>query len=364
MGNLLNRAVETDTLADDEHWMAVALQAARNAAEQGEVPVGAVLLHRPDGAVATLVACSHNQPIARNDPTAHAEMLTLRQAATQLGNYRLDHCELYVTLEPCAMCAQAMLHARLRRVVFGATEPKTGAAGSVLNLFAVPQLNHHTKVKGGVLADACGALLSEFFQGRRKDAKRHATPLRDDALRTPDACFAPVWAAWSHWADRSRYCQALPALSQLRLHWLDLGPTDGNPPWLGLHGPEAWWPQLASWAVTQVKAGERVLLPDLIGFGQSDKPKKPHWHSLERHARILLAWLDEQRVPQVRLVWAPGQCQLAAVLHEMAPERVFTMQPLSSDELTPLSQEWMALPFPDAGHRAGQKAWAVGGWAA
>ena len=161
-----------------------ALTLARKAETAGEVPVGAVLVSDE-----SCLAEGWNQPIGRHDPTAHAEIVALRSAAQALGNYRLDDCELFVTLEPCAMCSGAMLHARLKRVVFGAADPKTGAAGSVLNLFAESALNHQTAVQGGVLAPECGALLQTFFQARRSAQQaeaRQAHPLRDDALRTPD----------------------------------------------------------------------------------------------------------------------------------------------------------------------------------
>ena len=148
---------------DDTSWMQAALVEARAAQQAGEVPVGAVLVR--DGQV---IASGRNAPIACHDPTQHAEMAALRVAAQQLGNYRLDGCTLYVTLEPCAMCAGAMLHARLPRVVYGAADPKTGAAGSVVNLFAEPLLNHQTQIEGGVLAEECGALLQNFFSERRR----------------------------------------------------------------------------------------------------------------------------------------------------------------------------------------------------
>jgi tRNA(adenine34) deaminase len=126
------------------------------------VPVGAVVVH--GGAI---VGSGGNAPIAANDPTAHAEIAALRDAAARLGNYRLPDCDLYVTLEPCAMCAGAIMHARLRRLVFGARDPKTGACGSVVDLFGEARLNHHTSVTADVLAPECGALLSAFFASRR-----------------------------------------------------------------------------------------------------------------------------------------------------------------------------------------------------
>lgn len=147
----------------DEDYMAVALELAREAATLGEVPVGAVVAK--DGEI---VGRGCNQPIGRHDPTAHAEVMALRDAAARLGNYRLPGCELYVTLEPCAMCIGAIFHARIGRVVFGARDPKTGAAGSVIDLFAEERLNHHAGIVGGVCAEACGALLSDFFAARRQ----------------------------------------------------------------------------------------------------------------------------------------------------------------------------------------------------
>ena len=151
---------------DDAHFMRIALAAAAEAGEQGEVPVGAVVV--ADGA---LIGRGFNAPISKHDPSAHAEIAALRDAAAKLGNYRLPVCDLYVTLEPCAMCAGAIMQARIRRLVFGAPDPKTGACGSVVDLFAEPRLNHHTTVTGGVLAEECGALLKEFFVGRRNGAR-------------------------------------------------------------------------------------------------------------------------------------------------------------------------------------------------
>ncbi|MEN9475053.1 MAG: hypothetical protein RIS48_1775 [Pseudomonadota bacterium] len=346
--------------------MRLALDAARQSAQQGEVPVGAVLVRQGRGtdaaAASELLACSHNQPIGRHDPTAHAEMLALREAARQLGNYRLDDCELYVTLEPCAMCAQAMLHARLRRVVYGAREPKTGAAGSVLDLFGYRELNHQTEVVGGVLADECGALMQEFFVNRRRQARQAATPLREDALRTPERHFAPAWQAWPQLQPAASFEQSLPELQGLRLHALDLGPRPAASHWLALHGPDAWWPQLARWAQSRSEAGERVLLPDLIGFGQSDKPKKPAWHQLEQHLAWLLAWLDSRSVQQFNIAYAPGQQVLAQRLLEAAPQRVGQWLALDGPELGAWTPELGQAPFPDAGHQAGPLAWRANGW--
>ncbi len=156
--------------AADAAFMRLALDQAHNAWLLGEVPVGAVIVR--DGRV---IATGYNRPIGDADPTAHAEIIALRQAASLLGNYRLPGCTLYVTLEPCAMCAMALMHARVDRVVFGAFDPKTGAAGSVVDLFAEPRLNHHCTVHGGIEQAVCGALLQDFFRERRRQ-QREETP--------------------------------------------------------------------------------------------------------------------------------------------------------------------------------------------
>ena len=152
---------------NDEDFMRAALGLAREAEQAGEVPVGAVVVL--DGEI---VGRGSNAPIGRHDPSAHAEMLALRDAAQRVGNYRLVGCELYVTLEPCLMCVGAMFHARIARVIYGASDPKTGAAGSVLNLFEEQRLNHHAVVLGGVLADECGSVLSQFFATRRAQQRK------------------------------------------------------------------------------------------------------------------------------------------------------------------------------------------------
>lgn len=146
----------------DEELMRVALSLACEAGSLGEVPVGAVVVL--DGEI---IGRGFNQPILRHDPTAHAEVMALRDAANRLGNYRLPGCTLYVTLEPCVMCTGAIMHARVARVVYGARDPKTGAAGSVVDLYDENRLNHHADIVGGILAEECGALLSSFFAARR-----------------------------------------------------------------------------------------------------------------------------------------------------------------------------------------------------
>jgi tRNA(adenine34) deaminase len=152
----------------DETFMQEALELARAAQAAGEVPVGAVVVQNN-----VVIGRGYNQPITSHDPAGHAEIVALRAAARHLRNYRLNDCELFVTLEPCAMCVGAILHARIVRLVYGAADPKTGACGSVIDLFSDTRLNHHTTVTNGVLAEGCGALLQAFFRGRRAD-RNHA----------------------------------------------------------------------------------------------------------------------------------------------------------------------------------------------
>ncbi|WP_372625752.1 tRNA adenosine(34) deaminase TadA [Arsukibacterium sp.] len=150
----------------DQFWMDKALQLAGKAEQAGEVPVGAVIVKNGQ-----LIAEGYNQMISLNDPSAHAEMLAVRQAGIVLQNYRLTDCVLYVTLEPCSMCAGLLVHSRLARLVFGASDYKTGAAGSIMNLVQHPQLNHQMEVTAGVLAERCATTLSAFFQRRRQEKK-------------------------------------------------------------------------------------------------------------------------------------------------------------------------------------------------
>ncbi|MEO8654111.1 MAG: tRNA adenosine(34) deaminase TadA [Ramlibacter sp.] len=273
--------------------MGLALQQARLAAGAGEVPVGAVVVR--DGQV---IAAGRNAPVGSCDPTAHAEIIALREAARTVGNYRLDDCDLYVTLEPCAMCSGAMLHSRLRRVVFGAADPKTGAAGSVVDLFAQPALNHRTQVVGGVLGEECGALLLDFFQDRRQDARAMGSPVREDALRTPEERFAGL----PGYPWEPRYLSDLPSLAGLRLHYLDEGPAMAGVTWLCLHGNPAWSFLYRKMLPVFLAAGHRVVAPDLIGFGKSDKPKKESAHSFGWHRQVLLELVERLDLRQVVMV--------------------------------------------------------------
>ena len=375
-----------NTPPPDAHWMRLALAEARAAAQAGEVPVGAVVVHQGQ-----VIARGRNAPVQGHDPTAHAEIVALRAAAQRLGNYRLEDCTLYVTLEPCAMCSGAMLHARLARVVFGAPDSKTGVAGSVLNLFAQPQLNHQTQVQGGVLADECAALLGEFFRARRQQQRAKALaahPLRDDALRTPQARFADL--PGYPWAPH--YVSDLTALAGLRLHYLDEGPQDAPLTWLCLHGNPGWSYLYRHMLPVFTAAGHRVVAPDLIGFGQSDKPKKESFHTLPWHRQVLLELVERLDLQRVVLVVQGSGGMVGLTLPLEQPERFVGLLALNTWLATgeaPLPQgmqDWRALcaqkplygvgrllaranphlsgaecaaydaPFPDRGYRAALRA--------
>lgn len=363
--------------------MALALAQAHEAAARGEVPVGAIVVR--DGKV---IATGRNSPVADSDPTSHAEIVALRAAARVVGNYRLDGCTLYVTLEPCAMCVGAMLHARLQRVVFGARDPKTGAAGSVVDLFAQRELNHRTAVEGGVLQEECGALLADFFKGRRMEDKAHGQPLRDDAVRTAQDRFADL--PGYPWAPK--YVSDLPPLAGWRMHYIDEGPHDAPVTWLCLHGNPAWSYLYRKMLPVWLRAGHRVVAPDMIGFGKSDKPKKDAAHTFSFHRQVLLEFVERLDLRNAVLVVQDWGGLLGLTLPMAAPDRyrgLLAMNTALGTGDVPLSPGFLAwrdmcrakpdfdvarlfargnpqmsaseceaynAPFPDGGHRAALRA--------
>ena len=311
----------------DADFMGLALDQARLAALSGEVPVGAVVVRQGQ-----VIATGRNALVRGHDPTAHAEIDALRAAAKVLGNYRLNECELFVTLEPCAMCSGAILNARLKRVVFGAPEPKSGAAGSVINLFAQNALNHQTVWQGGMLAEASRALMQDFFRQRRVEQRalaRQRHPLRDDTLRTPDAAFDGLRAyPWN-----PNYRSDLPALDRLRMHYLDeqmaslekvVKPVPIT--YLCLHDLSGWSYGFRKLIPSLLESGDRVVVPDLIGFGKSDKPKKAVFHTLARHRQILVELVNALDLRNIVLVFPERQSLLGLTLPMVAPLRYRGLQ--------------------------------------
>jgi tRNA(adenine34) deaminase len=366
------------------------------AAQAGEVPVGAVVVRHGQ-----VIATGRNAPIGAHDPTAHAEIVALRAAAAALGNYRLDDCELYVTLEPCAMCAGAVLHARLKRVVYGTPDAKTGAAGSVVNLFANTALNHHTEVIDATqlgaacatIAGASGQLLQDFFAHKRKELRMQKSsnhPLRDDALRTPDAAFA----ALPGYPWQPNYVSDLPSLAGLRMHYLDAGQNTApnQTTYLCLHGNPAWSYLYRKMVPIFTASGARVVAPDMVGFGKSDKPKKDSFHSFTWHRQTLLELVERLDLQNTVLVVQDWGGLLGLTLPMAAPQRykglVVMNTTLATGELplTPGFKAWREMcaskpdfdiarlfsrgdkamseaecaaymaPYPDAGHRAATRA--------
>lgn len=378
----------------DEDFMELAIAQARQAAILGEVPVGAVVVRHGE-----VIAAGCNAMIGAHDPTAHAEIVALRAAAIVLGNYRLEDCELFVTLEPCAMCSGALLNARLKRVVFGAYEPKTGAAGSVINLFAQAELNHHTQLQGGVLQVQSRTRMQEFFRQRRLTLRKESMQgylLREDALRTPDAAFHDLPAyPW-----RPHYINDLPALDGLRMHYLDeqgasIGQGSELLTYLFIHGATGWSFEFRHFIPSLIQTGQRVIVPDLIGFGKSDKPKKEAFHTFNCHRQILLELVERLDLKNIVLVVSEGSGWLGLTLPIAAPKRyrylrildarladrnlplsaghllwqkMHTQIPVDVDEVLPymrgnkqISAEdnktaASHVPFPDQGHRAALRA--------
>jgi tRNA(adenine34) deaminase len=377
----------------DAQFLELALSQAREAAAAGEVPVGAVVVK--DGKV---IAVGRNSPIGSHDPTAHAEINALRAASVALQNYRLDGCDLYVTLEPCAMCAGAILHSRIHRVVYAAPEPKTGAAGSVINLFDTP-LNHQTQIQSTTeLGAACAysmpassQLLQEFFAKKRlEQSKAHqlSHPLRPDALRTPESQFNDL----PGYDFEPNHLSDLPALNGLRMHYLDVGAKDASTTYLCLHGNPAWSYLYRKMIPIFAASGARVIAPDMIGFGRSDKPKKDNLHSFTWHRQCLLEFIEHLDLKNIVLVVQDWGGILGLTLPMHAPQRykgLLVMNTTLACGDTPLTDGFKAwremcakkpdfdiaklfsrgnpqmsgeecaaymAPFPDAGHRAATRA--------
>ena len=329
--------------------MRLALAEAEKARSLGEVPVGAVLVRQ-----GYVIATGHNTPIKAHDPTAHAEIIALRAAAQHLGNYRLQDCELFVTLEPCSMCAGAMLHARIKRLVYGAADAKTGAAGSVTNLFGLPQLNHQTQVQGGVLSEHCARLLQDFFnqQRIRQRQAEAGRALRDDALRTPEQCFEPLPAL----PAPSFYVSDLPSLAGLRLHYLDTGATVARTTLVYLHGPKDWCYAWRDSIAGAAHSENRVVCPDLIGFGKSDKPKKPAFHTLDWHARVLLELFERLNLQGVTLVGPSPMATLMQQVQAGAPERIVQTRYSQTTLQDAFARN---APYPDSGHQVAWRAFSA-----
>jgi tRNA(adenine34) deaminase len=276
----------------DIEWMQEAIALAHNAGKAGEVPVGALVVCNGQ-----VMGRGRNSQIGNHDPSAHAEVMALRDAALHMGNYRLENCTLYVTLEPCTMCAGAILNARLARVVYGASEPRTGAAGSALDIFSNKALNPHAQITRGVLAEQCAQLMQQFFKPKRLNL----SPLREDALRPQEDWFEGL----PNYPWEPHYVSQLPSLNGLRLHYLDENHESAQPQqmtYLCLHGNPAWSYLYRKMIPVFTAHGHRVVAPDLIGFGKSDKFKKASQHNFMFHRDVLLEFVKHLDLKRVILV--------------------------------------------------------------
>lgn len=367
-----------------------ALTQARQAAEAGEVPVGAIVVKNGQ-----VIATGRNAPLSSHDPTAHAEIVALRAAAARLGNYRLDGCELYVTLEPCAMCAGAIAHARLSRLVYAAHDPRAGACGSTLNVLGHKAINHHTEVLSATdlganyidLVSASGQILQDFFQKKRL-ANSTDWPLREDALRTPESRFESL----PGYAFSPHYINDLPSLSGLRLHYLDEGARDAHLTYLCLHGNPTWSYLYRKMIPIFAASGARVVAPDMIGFGKSDKPKKDSFHSFRWHRQCLIEFIERLDLKNTVAVVQDWGGLLGLTLPHAMPDRIKGLVVMNTwlacgqEPLTEGFKAWREMfrtkpdfdiarllarghpqlseaecaaymaPFPDSGHRAATRA--------
>lgn len=327
----------------DAHFMGLALRQARLAQERGEVPVGAVLV---DGA-GQVLAQAGNSVIGQHDPTAHAEVLVLRQAGQAGHNYRLEHTTLYVTLEPCAMCAGALLNARVGRLVFGAAEPKTGAVQSVHSVLDDARNTHQIPHASGVLADECRALLQDFFRQRRNEHKASATPLRDDCLRPPiDGLVLP--AGWG----QQFYADVCPAMLGLRIHAVDCGPVDSRSAVLFVHDWLGWSEGFAPAMHALALRGVRAVTLDLAGCGLSDKPKKAAVHNLELHTGTVWALLKRWKLERVLLAAPAAAVDLGRAVLAQAAQNDVDMTLVQIPSPHTIAADRSSLIYPGRGHKA------------
>ena len=334
---------------EDVAGMQAALDLASKAYACGEVPVGAVVVRNGQ-----VVGRGFNQPIGSHDASAHAEIQAIRDAGRAIGNYRLSDCTMYVTLEPCAMCAGAIMNARFTRVVYGASEPKTGAAGSVIDLFSNATLNHHTTVEAGVLAQSCSELLARFFADRRAVNQQQATPLREDALRTPAVAFEALKDF-----DYPRHRLDAPDLLQgLRLEYIDMGPREAAKTWLLIHPAHGWSASWRHWIEPLLSLGCRVVIPDLIGFGRSDKPKKDTVHTPEFQSALLRALVSAIDAAGLRVVFCNDTMglHLAQTAEALKPSAGAWLIAALSDHRSSEALSVDALPYVDQGHAAALRA--------
>jgi|GEM_PF-59284 tRNA(adenine34) deaminase len=314
-----------DQGALDETHMRVALEQAQVASQRGEVPVGAALYQGE-----TLIAQAHNSPISLCDPSAHAEILVLKEAAKVLGNYRLEDCTLYVTLEPCAMCAGAIFNARVREVVYAAPDAKSGAAGSVIDLFANAQLNHHARIRGGVLKQQSVSLLQDFFKEQRRlqrlGDEQLSLFLREDAIRKPMQSMPGF-----HGPSCSSSHLVLRSTPGMRLHYLQAHAKSAVAlkTYVCLHGVNTCSSVFDPLLQNLCESGASVLAPDMMGYGGSDRFKKSQSYDFALAMRALLEWMDAKDLQELTLITHDASLVWALVLKALRPQQVVSVMALN-----------------------------------
>ncbi|MDT8991645.1 tRNA adenosine(34) deaminase TadA [Curvibacter sp. APW13] len=305
-------------MVDHSGYMARALELAHQAAAVGEVPVGAVVVD----STGTIVGEGHNRTISESDPTAHAEVVALRAAAKMQGNYRLNDCTLYVTLEPCPMCMGAIFHSRIRALFFGATDPKGGACGSVVGLDTDKRLNPHCVVHGGVLADACSDVLRSYFRDLRVHHAFQRRRVREDALRMPSDSLLAKYVPGAE----GLVVDDLSSAQGLRVHvWAKGQRTDSEPParlLLCLHSIGQWAWQFADLLREDLPADVMLMCVDLPGHGQSDKSKSGWEFDQSYQLNVLGEILDRFATSPVVLLACRSACSLAMELAHRRAESV------------------------------------------
>jgi tRNA(Arg) A34 adenosine deaminase TadA len=332
----------------DAAMMRLALDEAKQASVCGEVPVGAVILCN-----GIVVAKSSNSVIQNCDPTSHAELLAIRRACHSLQRSRLNDCTLYVTLEPCTMCSGAIFGAQMARVIYAAAEPKTGASGSVINVYSNRHVNHHTQIHGGLLQEESVELLQEFFVNiRKKQQENRSTSqqkLRPDMIRSDSKngmIFLPD-------GMQSHYKNDWPSAPGVRLHWLSGGFVGAViPPFLLLHPIPLW----SAWFTPYIESifdQALIYALDRLGCGFSDKPKKfsIEWVSLEQ--QLLMDWIESLPISLFRLVASKkDQSTVTYVLEKYSHQclEVLWLEDVISKKNT--HYEWLQAPFPNEGHAA------------
>lgn len=356
-----------------EDCMQLALEQAYVAEKLGEIPVGAVVLL--DGKV---VGTGYNQTISESDPTAHAEVVAIRAAAKLLGNYRLDKCTLYVTLEPCTMCMGAIFHSRIAKVYFGAFDPKTGACGSVLNLPSDHRINHHCQVVGGVSQTQCGLQLSGYFERLRASKSLTRVPLREDALRLPHGALSSYMGG-----VKSQPVDDLKAANGLRIQIWQNPASTSNPKnlVLCLHGATSWSYIYRAVLTADIPARTMVLALDFPGHGGSDKTKKGGEFEVANQLSIVNDLLVRFTASTIHLLGQDTGCELAVRLAAGNPGRISGMtlfNPVCMDSKPSLNRgaairsrqqfiaalqdqcernmadiDALSAPYPDAGHLMG-----------